>query len=628
MAIYLPLVNKMEVTGFDKIFKNEKVEIDFNKSLSILLGGNGLGKTTLLQCIIYALTGGLNSKEVESITSLRWNNDFFKKRVNPEMLATADIMMDFNLGSCNFQITRGINNNKITSLMVNFQTVDEAYFEEEVVQKGNYDNYDSFVFIVNRMLYLPESRRTLTWDYDAQVRTLMILSNDIIDEKKYRELRAEIKNLDSTKRHTTVRINKIAALAEKETLTRTKALTPERDEMLRRKNELSQQLQIYLKERENHSNDLKKYEERRTLLADEILKITNIIRTHEADFLSRSLSQYGEKINVLFEKAVANGICPNCGEKTETYKTIARERASLGECLVCGVKHHEPTHVSTSEIDDCNSQLNEKLIARDNANTHIIHLRNQIQTLDDNIFGTRKEVNTIDYALFINADNVNEVNSEEEFEDIEVEHAKLLSTRDSLESDIKIKTSEADRLYQRFMNDFEERYKRLSEIYKTVATSFLGKTVTLEYENSPDKFVEIKYFIPVFDEEARKNPEDCSEAQRFFLDIAFRLSLIVLNQELTGTSGTFVCETPESALDVSYVNNVVEMFFEFLAKDNKLILSNNIQKLGLAQLLVGKSKKENMQYSIFDLLEYGKLSEIQKNSTELITIRDEILRGI
>ena len=112
------------------------------------------------------------------------------------------------------------------------------------------------------------------------------------------------------------------------------------------------------------------------------------------------------------------------------------------------------------------------------------------------------------------------------------------------------------------------------------------------------------------------------------MDIAFRLSLIVLNQELTGTSGTFVCETPESALDVSYVNNVVEMFFEFLAKDNKLILSNNIQKLGLAQLLVGKSKKENMQYSIFDLLEYGKLSEIQKNSTELITIRDEILRGI
>ena len=56
MGVILPKINLMKVEGFDKIFKEDIVEIDFSKSLNILLGGNGLGKTTLLQLIFQKLS--------------------------------------------------------------------------------------------------------------------------------------------------------------------------------------------------------------------------------------------------------------------------------------------------------------------------------------------------------------------------------------------------------------------------------------------------------------------------------------------------------------------------------------------------------------------------------------------
>lgn len=65
------------------------------------------------------------------------------------------------------------------------------------------------------------------------------------------------------------------------------------------------------------------------------------------------------------------------------------------------------------------------------------------------------------------------------------------------------------------------------------------------------------------------------------------------------------------------------MFCQFM-DNNSLILSNNLQRLGLAQELTAAWNRENT--SIFDLLEHGKLSEVQKNSSELFAIRDEILK--
>ena len=625
MAIYLPQINSMEVKGFSKLFNEDTIIIDFSKSLKIILGGNGLGKTTLLQCIVYALTGGTNSPDIEAIRSYRWDNTFFIRRVDEHDLSTAYIKIDFDIDNVAFSVTRGISTNRILKFSLNNESQPNNTFEDKIVEIGNYDNYYSYSFIVNRLLYLPENRRSLMWDYDAQVRATMILNNDIIDEAKYRKLRTEIKNLDSTKRHTTVRINKIElTLKDADALDNNKNQQIDIDikRLVTRRKELSEKLQKRLTSREEKTKLLKDYELRRDGLAEEIEKQSEIIRQNESEIINTALKSFGQKEAMLFDKTVNYGICPCCGEKSQAFQAIAKKRLSEGKCLICGQTHDTTVHVNT-DIQAVNTQLQEKLLARDNACKHIYQLKNVIQSLDEEIFTVRKGISEIDYNAYVNADRAGE---EIDDENSEFELEKLKSDRENFESDIQIKSQQADKIYENFRDHFIERSNRLSIIYQKLASDFLGKPVTLEYEKSSDKFIEIEYLIPKFDDEIRKSPEDCSEAQRFFLDIAFRMSLILLNYELTGIPGTFISETPESALDVSYVNNVVKMFSQFIENNNKLILSNNLQKLGLAYEFVRKIEKHRI--SVFDLLKYGKLSDVQQNSPELFKIRDEILEGV
>lgn len=629
MGVILPKINLMRVEGFDKIFKEDIVEINFSKSLNILLGGNGLGKTTLLQCIIYGLTGGTNIPEVEPLKGFRWDHNFFRKRVKVERQQDAKVTIEFNVSNKRFRVVRGLQGNRVIDFYIDDNQANIKY-EEAIIEYGKYDNFNSFVFIVSRLLYLPENRRSLMWDYDAQIRALMILSNDIIDEEEYRNLRLQIKNMDSTKRHTIVRINKIKDVLEKKCneveIKETEEIDDKTDEMQSmlfiRKRELSEKLQILLDDKRRSISELKNYEARREELIPKIYELSELLRKNEGKVINQSIEKYGKKQGMFLDKVVNYGICPCCGKTNHNFQKVVKRRIENGECLICGNSSDLST-INDIDIEAIQEQLQEKLSARDNINKYMHQLNNRMQSLDEEIFKTRQEINSIDYSEFVNADRPDDM-FEVEDEDSELELLKLNSDRQSLENDIQIKQEQADNMYKTFLNCFEDRNKKLSEIYEQLSSDFMGKRVTLEYERSTDRFVDIDYLIPKFDDEVRKNAEDCSEAQRFFLDIAFRMSLIILNQELIGESGTFICETPESALDISYVKNVVKMFCQFMDK-NSLILSNNLQRLGLAQELTSVWDGENT--SIFDLLEHGKLSEVQKNSSELFAIRDEIVKA-
>lgn len=626
MGVILPKIDLMCVEGFDKIFKNDIVQIDFSKSLNILLGGNGLGKTTLLQCIVYGLTGGTNIPEVELLKVFRWDHNFFGKRVKVERQQDARITIEFSMSKKKFKVVRGLQGNRVVSFSIDNVTQTNIKYEDAIIEYGKYDNFNSFVFIVSRLLYLPENRRSLMWDYDAQIRALMILSNDLIDEEEYRNLRVQIKNMDSTKRHTIVRINKIKdALAQitdgKEIKEFPDYKVEDVQSALIKKRELNEKLQILLEQKRKALNELKNYEGRRGELISEIRELSDFLRKNESIVINQSIERFGNKQGMFLDKVVNYGICPCCGRADHNFQNIVKRRIERGKCLICG-NDNNLSIVNEVDIEAMQVQLQEKISARDNINKYIYQLNNKMQFINEDIFEVRQEINGIEYNEFVNADRLDDV-FETDDEESEAELLKLTSDRQSLENDILEKQEQADNMYKNFLNCFEDRNKKLSEIYERLSTDFMGKKVTLEYEKSTDRFVDIDYLIPKFDDEIRKSAEDCSEAQRFFLDIAFRMSLIILNKELTGESGTFICETPESALDISYVKNVVKMFCQFM-DNNSLILSNNLQRLGLAQELTAVWDRDNT--SIFDLLEHGKLSEVQKNSSELFVIRDEILK--
>lgn len=56
--IYLPNIIKLELTNFS-LYCEQSVVMDFSKPVSCLMGANGIGKSTLLNCVNFAIHGSL-----------------------------------------------------------------------------------------------------------------------------------------------------------------------------------------------------------------------------------------------------------------------------------------------------------------------------------------------------------------------------------------------------------------------------------------------------------------------------------------------------------------------------------------------------------------------------------------
>lgn len=633
MSVFFPKIETLVVHGFEKIFTSNNFEIYLSGDLNILLGGNGLGKTTLLQCLVYALTGGTDDTEVEEIRAQRWNHTYFKGRIDDD----AYVIVEFYLGEKLISVKRGFISNRILECTVTTISKDDSAtiaFEQAIVEYGNYNSVNDFSFIVNRLLYLPENRRSLLWDYDAQIRALMIINNELVAEQEYRSLRQLVKEKDSKKRklHWDIgRIEKRTALLKSEADLEKKS-SPTHNEYIRNKKALLDNLQNSTENSKRLYSQVKANEETRTTLAQAISEIGNQIRTAESAYVQALLLEHDEKNALVYNKTLKTGYCPACDQKSDTLKRVIQERVKSGVCLVCGEPISAHNNQSTyADLDALNSQLAEKVSARNELDVQIGHSRNRISQLEEEIVVIRNQLSKLDYDYSDDFLAAEEDTDEVDFIDEELiaeEYVNLCQKEQELEAEINHLTKQADDIYDSFISNFQNRYEQLYLIYADLASKFIGKPVALTYTKSKAKFVNMNYLIPRFNEVDRDSPETCSEAQRFFLDIAFRMSVISLNKTISNADASFICETPENALDVSYIDNVVKMFLSFMQKGGNLVLTSNLQYLGIAQSLIKYTKEQNMSVEVFDLLEYGKLSDIQTSSTQLAEIRDSILAEV
>ena len=198
-TLILPRLTSFTVEGFEPIFRT-KVELTIKSGISVILGGNGLGKTTLMQALVYGLTGGV-SEEIEEDKRLRWGHAYFRSRLAPKQLRTARVTVSYNLGKERLSVRRGLLGSHVEAFrsstafptwIENKETAERA-LATVLRDFGGYANVDDFAFVVHRLMYLPESRRLLAWDTNAQTRILMLLNRDLAEEQEFRFRRDRLK---------------------------------------------------------------------------------------------------------------------------------------------------------------------------------------------------------------------------------------------------------------------------------------------------------------------------------------------------------------------------------------------------------------------------------------------------
>lgn len=162
--IYLPNIIKLELANFS-LYCEQSVAMDFTKPVSCLMGANGIGKSTLLNCVNFAITGRINptSKKLKSIDTLdRGNNyylQYFDGRISETDKDYASTRVVYMLGNKRIEVARTFfPDNSIIEYLIDNVSQDTRNYEDDVVRLANLNNYAQFVFLQLKVLTFDESR--------------------------------------------------------------------------------------------------------------------------------------------------------------------------------------------------------------------------------------------------------------------------------------------------------------------------------------------------------------------------------------------------------------------------------------------------------------------------------------
>lgn len=216
--IYLPNIIKLELTNFS-LYCEQSVVMDFSKPVSCLMGANGIGKSTLLNCVNFAITGRINptNKKLKSIDTLdRGNNyylQYFDGRISEVDKDYASTRIVFMLGNKRIEVVRNFfPDNSILEYKLDNETQDPRNYEDDVVRLANLNNYAQFVFLQLKVLTFDESRDCLFWNPSILTPTIFLCLGESVDNaERADELAREIQKVNSRIRNVQWEISRWSA---------------------------------------------------------------------------------------------------------------------------------------------------------------------------------------------------------------------------------------------------------------------------------------------------------------------------------------------------------------------------------------------------------------------------------
>lgn len=619
-GLILPRLQRVVLSGFQPLFTDGTLQLDLPDGPFLVLGGNALGKTSMLQTVIFAV-GGEADSHVEDRTDLHWGAAYFKARL--DNAADAEVLVEFTLKGTAIAITRRMNSKAIRGVRIDGKDwihdsaeAGERY-EEAVCTLGGYTNFEDFRYLVHRLSYLSESRRTLLWDQAAQLRAVMLICGDAQMEQEFRVLRATLKETDSEMRHAygdigklQARLNQLTAAKKAKSTSSSNGSEARTARIAEQSAELEASLSEITRDRLAHRITLT--ETRRTLgpvNAELERQQTALAEKSDAFVLDTLRGVENASAALALHKLLVHELCPYCTQKSLRLAQTARSAVEQGNCPIC--EQSQSGAVSNDEIRALRAQISQHVERQDELQGIINTVTAEDAELLSREIETRQRLNALVAKLprvqFAEVSAVVGTSAQQLRERLTItraHHARLEARKRNLESELKEK-------YEHFSTLRARRLQQLGALAAEYGTAFLGDPCEFVLAPSKQRLSPFSLFVPHFADKNRESPDSCSESERFFLDIGFRMALLMLAGLLSSSRSTFVCETPENALDLAYTDNVASMFQKFCVDGFSILLTANLQLGGVARpLLLGFHKTERRRRNL-NLITKSELSTVQ-----------------
>ncbi|HXA40288.1 MAG TPA: AAA family ATPase [Phenylobacterium sp.] len=590
------------------------LHVDFPPGLTLVVGANGLGKTTLITLIFRLLAGpydipalgvgdelGFRRLAAAAIPSPQ--RSILAARVG-DRAATATARLEFMLGSIVVVVERRLSDlGLISALFGASEITDESILQAEIAAASGLGSFGDFILMLRYLVFYFEDRRQLVWDPSAQRQLLRMLFLPADIAQRWTELERSILQNDSRMR------NFQAVVGREEKLLNNSLAKASNAAAVRGELQALDALQ----------------EQGRARL-EEIEPFTDAMdsRRQEARLSHLKAKQEREARFRALEHAKLVAIEARFPGRLETGRYMVAHLMSEMDCLVCGSHAPEAAAAYAARLTGdkcvvCDSDLSrsaEIVEARDVADERVVKSERLLELADRELAGAVREREIAEAEFDAHTLEVTRLNAEIASRSarlsriiellppdeavLRTQRGELAAIRGRLES-MKTELAAERTAFREFVEQCTDELlasaSQIVEGFELFAGAFLSERVSLTWamrsaavgqsgEAIPFPAFELNMTGSDFSDAVRRaGPGDVSESQREFIDLAFRMALM---RSSSDGSAALIIDTPESSLDAVFAKRAGNVLLRFAGEgENRLLVTSNLIEGSLLPTLVG-----------------------------------------
>ena len=634
--ISLPLLNSLDVNGYGLYPGDDPVtpglHVRFEPGLTLVLGANGLGKTTLVTMLYRLLTGpydipvllreadlGTASLRVTSLSGTRRRT--FARRV-ADNAARATARLVFNAGGEKVSVERNLRNLALRSFSVGSAPPSdvEQEYQKEMVRLANVSTFGDWILLLRYIVFYFEDRRSLVWDPSAQRQLLRIFFLQPSQAQNWTDQEREILETD-----TRVRNMRAVATGEERSLTHDQSLAtnePAIREELRNLERSQRTTSESLDYVSSQLSDIEARHERARLrfLTLEQRRESQYRELERAQLLAISarLPQYSDSARYILAQLLTDADCLVCGSSVPGVVKSMESRIAANECIIC--RSDLTSHRNQIPVDLVDERIRRRGLELQTTDTELEAAR---EALDESERERNRTVNEIQMLQT----RITEGSARGEFllkqlppeesqlHERQRELGSLRARIETLQRDLEEKRMSFTNIIAGANATVENKASEVQKSFGDYAHEFLLEDCRLLWSPRPARLGQTgkRFDFPAFELELggsdfsgtvrRSGPDDVSESQREFIDISFRMALakVATRQQVV----SLVMDAPESSLDTVFVDRAARVLGSFGRREagNRLVVTSNLVAGDLIPALLREAADEGDRTErVIDLL--------------------------
>lgn len=606
--VRFPIFRRLDVTEYGLYpgtRENPGLHLEFKDGLTLIVGTNGLGKTTLVTLLYRMLTGGyelsrstldaneLGGAALDYYRMQPRQRRLFADRVN-DRAKDAKAVLEVDIGATRLTITRRLDNLGLVSLDIDGQEspLKEDALQGEILRLSGLSAFGDWLLFLRQMVFYFEDRRSLVWDPSAQRQAFRMLflppdqSRSLYEhERAVLELDSQVRNLSAALFRLQHRVaeDEVAQEGEEDVRAHILSLTPLQEKDIATKARLLQKLDSLDEGRRVLRRDLLAAEDLASHLEGELEDIR--LRTVYSQFPDKA-----ETAKYLLSMLMSDGRCAACSSENEELAKILNQRVNELVCVLCGAPLQPGAHGDVvsldhvrltslrNDLDDqkqrveaLQSELRVSSMGHDQVGSRLIRLTDEIED-------RQRTLDTLIASL--PADEEKQIQAKEELSALKEKIADDRRRLAKLSVEFGDATAQLNGLVQ-------EKAEAIKAAFAKYAEGFLFESVSLKWSPHMRRIGQLqKVETASFDldmsgtnfQEAqrRDGPGAVSESQREFIDLAFRMALIEVAGD--GVGGSLIIDAPESSLDAVFVERAADVLCRFGSPNlpNRLVIASNL----------------------------------------------------